>query len=615
MDLVELSIKQKDALTILLTGRGETNFADILKRIIDSRGLKFDMICLKPEVGPNGQQFRNTADFKNEFISNLIFTYKNADEIRIYEDRPKHVKHFREHLEKLNKSVLSYRNDQPPPPRRPITSEVIHVAELNSYLDPVTETSIVQNIINKHNTIRAKGLPNLTRSPNGRMKILSSYIYFGYLISPNDSARLITLANIHPPAVDSGEVRLMANSILIAPRPPDRTLLDRVGGKGKKVMWQVTGTACYENRIWAARVSPVSAAERYHTNDKVPVVVLAVRKGARPIDAANIQQWQSVPSERAFVFESVVGDKQTLRIEAEDANEDSRAARSFDHGPIRTSHHAYHTNRDDGYYPRKRKFGGRESGNNGNVRRDNNFNNSNSFAAAAAAAHRNQDQDVAMRDRDDDGSWLPSDRNQGAQAFERNADRGEKHNNNSYNNSYSNSNHNEGRRYFSNNQQNSSIRGGAGGSYRGGHSTSTGRGGATNTNNHSYNYNSNYTADYSSRRYENAAEMAGGPPPPPPSRPRGSDRRDRGGGYGGGGRGGSGPAGGGVGGSGSGGGGSYRNSGYQHQPPDGGNEYRGPGGGRHNAPGTAFGNFGSAIDGSGATAGNSGPNGQMVMNY
>ena len=48
-------MEQKDALTILLTGRGETRFSEIIKRMVASKNLDFDMIGLKPEVGPSGQ--------------------------------------------------------------------------------------------------------------------------------------------------------------------------------------------------------------------------------------------------------------------------------------------------------------------------------------------------------------------------------------------------------------------------------------------------------------------------------------------------------------------------------------------------------------------------------
>ena len=89
VDLVGLSIQQKNALTVLLTGRGEQNFAVLIKRIVASKGLLFDMICLKPQAGPNNERFRSTMMYKQAILEDLIHTYKNADEIRIYEDRPK----------------------------------------------------------------------------------------------------------------------------------------------------------------------------------------------------------------------------------------------------------------------------------------------------------------------------------------------------------------------------------------------------------------------------------------------------------------------------------------------------------------------------------------------
>ena len=89
VELVELSIKQNDALTVLLTGRGERSFASLIKRIVSSKNLSFDMICLKPQAGPNNQKFRSTMAFKQAILEDLIYTYKAADEIRVYEDRPK----------------------------------------------------------------------------------------------------------------------------------------------------------------------------------------------------------------------------------------------------------------------------------------------------------------------------------------------------------------------------------------------------------------------------------------------------------------------------------------------------------------------------------------------
>ena len=89
VELVGLSIEQTDALTVLLTGRGEHNFADLIKRIVTSKNLSFDMICLKPQAGPNNERFRSTMMYKQAILEDLVHTYRNAEEIRIYEDRPK----------------------------------------------------------------------------------------------------------------------------------------------------------------------------------------------------------------------------------------------------------------------------------------------------------------------------------------------------------------------------------------------------------------------------------------------------------------------------------------------------------------------------------------------
>lgn len=87
--LVELSMEQKDALTVLLTGRSENGFADIIRRMVGSKKLEFDLICLKPEVGPNSERFSTTMEFKQTFLQDLVLTYEQADEIRVYEDRVK----------------------------------------------------------------------------------------------------------------------------------------------------------------------------------------------------------------------------------------------------------------------------------------------------------------------------------------------------------------------------------------------------------------------------------------------------------------------------------------------------------------------------------------------
>ncbi|SLM37011.1 Protein of unknown function DUF2410 [Lasallia pustulata] len=310
VNLVELSMQQKDALTVLLTGRGEHNFADLVKRIVASKKLQFDMVCLKPRVGPNNQRFPSTMLFKKALLEDIVYTYKDAEEIRVYEDRPKHTKGFREYFEQLNKSLLL---PTAPIPRKPITAEVIQVAEGAANLDPVVETAEVQRMINSHNASLGAGN---TFSNSPRLQIKRTVYFTGYLISPADTAKLVTLINL-PSGMPQSEVKFLANNILITPRPCPKSILDKVGGIGNKVIWQITGTAVYENKIWAARVAPMHSNTTFYSENPVPIVVLALRKGARPIDAKNIQNWQPVSAERQFIFETVVGEKVQLRVEQE----------------------------------------------------------------------------------------------------------------------------------------------------------------------------------------------------------------------------------------------------------------------------------------------------------
>lgn len=359
----------------------------------------------------------------------------------------------------------------------------------------------------------------------------------------------------------------MANSILIAPRPPNHQTLNKVGGKGRKLTWQVTGTAAFENKIWAVRVAPIPETEKYFTNDPVPIVVLAVRKGARPIDAGRIQNWQPVPPEKAFIFETVVGDKQTLRIEAEDSGDERYESRHLNRGGANNGYYG------GGGYGTKRKFGGENSGYQGGKE-------SNGFPP------RTEDRDMILRDRDD-GTWIPQDRgpgqSHGNNGGGRYGGRGGQFNNSNTN--YQNDN-NDGRRYFSTNR-------GAGGGNQGGRGGGGGRAGA----NHNNNPN-NKRNDHNGNAGQGGGGGGGERGQGPNNRGRGnSDRRDRGGGGGGGA--GRGRSGGNRGGGGGGGGPAgykslddYGPSGY-----DGTNEYRGSGGG-----------------GAGGGAGGGG-DGQVVMNY
>lgn len=318
MELVQLSIKQQDALTILLTGRSESGFGELVKRIAASKGLDFDLVSLKPSVGPNKERFDNTMHFKQVFLRNLMETYKDAEEIRVYEDRPKHVQGFRAFLQEYNKRLQGAAAGGGAW-RAPIFAEVVQVAELSTNLNPVVEIAEIQKLINDHNEAVTNKVSGVKRD---KLVIKKTVFFTGYMIDPADTKKLLTLANI-PEGLPDQELKYHANNIMICPRPCLPSILEKVGGMGTKMKWEVTGTACFENSVWAACLRPVPSTARFHTDNPSPLVVLALRKGTRPQDAGKIKNWQPVPPDKAFVFETTVGEKVLLRIEAENPSEDA----------------------------------------------------------------------------------------------------------------------------------------------------------------------------------------------------------------------------------------------------------------------------------------------------
>ena len=82
-------MRQEDVMTVLLTGRAQNAFTDTVRRMVAAKKLEFDMICLKPTIGPNGQRFTSTQLFKQALLRDVMFTYKEIEEVKIYEDRSK----------------------------------------------------------------------------------------------------------------------------------------------------------------------------------------------------------------------------------------------------------------------------------------------------------------------------------------------------------------------------------------------------------------------------------------------------------------------------------------------------------------------------------------------
>ncbi|KAI1292430.1 hypothetical protein F5Y03DRAFT_400456 [Xylaria venustula] len=352
VELVQLSMKQKDALCVLLTGRSERGFSDLIKRIVTSKGLQFDMIGLKPEAGPNSERFKNTMLFKQAFLKATMETYKHAQEIRIYEDRPNHVIGFREFLDEYNRRQKDLRAQ---PSRGPIAAEVIQVTDISTNLDPVVEVAEVQHLVNSHNLIvddRSR------RGRSERLAIRKTVFFTSYMIQPETTKQLIGLL---APTLPESEVKYQANAVIITPKPCPPHILEKIGGMHAKMQWRVAGIGSWDNNLWAVSLQPVPITAPYHTDSAIPSVVIATRRGARPSDVNKIQQWQPVPPDKGFVFETEVGEKVMLRIEPEEASDDdsdsfaARGKRKYnkvdgDDGQQRSASGGYGHNNSRGFH-------------------------------------------------------------------------------------------------------------------------------------------------------------------------------------------------------------------------------------------------------------------------
>jgi hypothetical protein len=303
--LCELSMQQKDAFSVLLTGRGEGKFADLIKRMVKSKGLSFDMICLKPQVTPSNRRFPDTMAFKQELLREIMFTYHEAEEIRIYEDRPPHVGEFRRWLQQLNDDLAS----NPNPRRKPLNWEVVEVAMEATNLDPVKEVSEVQRIINEHNLLFKAG--KLDRRAQA-LQIKSVVFNTGYLLKATDTKKLIE--EFIPAEVRSMRgIKIHADAIPIAMASAPHHILNVVGGIGNKVRFNITAQGQLEDRLWAVRVEPTNPREKIHTLNHPPSIVLAL-KDARTKDVNSISKWTSIPPHQSLQIETTVGEKAMLSI-------------------------------------------------------------------------------------------------------------------------------------------------------------------------------------------------------------------------------------------------------------------------------------------------------------
>jgi len=250
--------------------------------------------------------------FKQSLLTDIVHTYDEAEEIRIYEDRPRHVEQFRNFFQDFNRELMG---PNPQTQRKTIACDVVEVVCKATTLDPVTEVAEIQRMINENNIAYKSGTAPRDVMP---MQIDRRTVSFGYLVSTPDIEGLVALV---PPAIRANQnIRLLANMITVVRGPTTPHILQGVGGIGKVVRFRVTALGVLQDRLWAARVEPISASEKVMAIDRPTSVILAMSSKARPQDVGNIKNWVPVSLDQTIEFETTVGEKAVLNIVQEQAS-------------------------------------------------------------------------------------------------------------------------------------------------------------------------------------------------------------------------------------------------------------------------------------------------------
>jgi len=113
-----------ETLRVLLTGRN-SDFEDPISRMLNSRGLTFDLIRLKPMI-----EGLDTFAFKQDVLTEVLQANPTIEEVEIYEDRKPHVKKFQDYLD--SKALAKFE---------------VHLVKMDpKYLDKSLELSLVRGL-------------------------------------------------------------------------------------------------------------------------------------------------------------------------------------------------------------------------------------------------------------------------------------------------------------------------------------------------------------------------------------------------------------------------------------------------------------------------------------
>lgn len=355
--LVQISkqcFEDPEALTVLLTGRS-TAYCDLITRILKSKCLNFDLVVLKPKKERGASN--STLTFKYAFIDDVLRLGESIDEVEVYEDRAPHRDAFEDYLKNWRRLKETTTEEEQSDGIKRQTLELeeqndniglkafkVHFVEMPFiHLDEEVEESLVRTMLDELNSIDMADEPD-------QWVMQKKVFSLGYEVQPQDFEKLFdTYFSLitDDKLANRDEWRTIRQPSVFIYFNSQPRILHKVGGVGKQVEFEVTRFAVSE-KVFALSLAPIASFHeitsnsgatalahdsrtRFWSKNDVPVLVLATRKGGKPVDANYLKNWTTVPpSVENRRFRARVALKQEIsmeRVPRAEAEEQAKAER------------------------------------------------------------------------------------------------------------------------------------------------------------------------------------------------------------------------------------------------------------------------------------------------
>lgn len=278
IELLRLSNEDENTLTIVMTGRQKKTFTSLIMDILEGKELAYDALILKTG------DFESTMSFKSQVLIELLQTYGKVEEVVIYDDRKSHLNGF----QTLLNNYISSNNSK-------LIYNMVPVFTQPTFLDPKVERALVEETIERHNTVVANNDP--TSSVLKKVYFKKSFLYTGYILSTESKATLINYLTAKFEDHFDEEV-LNSHRFQVDFIPFSRSLLPKQVSNSlsnnPEVEWTVKEFG-YDDEVFAVSLEPVEKLNTEGFKHQLPPIMPISSKGKssqRPVDDfLKINNW------------------------------------------------------------------------------------------------------------------------------------------------------------------------------------------------------------------------------------------------------------------------------------------------------------------------------------